>query len=102
MQARQSEEGNGEAGRRAWRAGDNLAGAEAEVQNLAGLKADLHETCDFLVENFDARQKARADEAWKQSPVVKGPASFRPGRSPLGSEVQPFRCQVTSFRRVVH
>eukprot|EP00439_Symbiodinium_sp_Y106_P039359 s7302_g4.t2 len=45
VQARQSEEG-----------------AEAEVQNLAGLKADLHETCDFLVENFDARQKARADE----------------------------------------
>lgn len=37
-------------------------GAEAEVQNLAGLKEDLHETCDFLVANFDARQKARADE----------------------------------------
>ena len=41
-------------------------GAEAEVQNLAGLKEDLHETCDFLVANFDARQKARADEARKR------------------------------------
>mmetsp|Transcript_52086 Transcript_52086/g.93793 ORF Transcript_52086/g.93793 Transcript_52086/m.93793 type:complete len:386 (+) Transcript_52086:2-1159(+) len=37
-------------------------GAEKEVENLAGLEADLHETCDFTVQNFDARQKARGDE----------------------------------------
>ena len=38
-------------------------GAEAEVANLAGLEGDLHESCDFTVQNFDARQKARNDEA---------------------------------------
>ncbi|CAE7556115.1 psbJ [Symbiodinium natans] len=37
-------------------------GAEAEVANLAGLEGDLHESCDFTVQNFDARQKARNDE----------------------------------------
>ncbi|CAK9038731.1 unnamed protein product [Durusdinium trenchii] len=37
-------------------------GAKDDLDSLEGTKAELHETCDFTLENFDARQKARAEE----------------------------------------
>merc|ERR1719160_997812 len=36
--------------------------AEEELQALAEVKADLHEECDFILKNFDIRQKARLQE----------------------------------------
>jgi len=33
-----------------------------EGEGLAKLDADLHEECDYILKNFDARQKARGDE----------------------------------------
>jgi hypothetical protein len=33
-----------------------------QLQGLDATKADLHRSCDFVLDNFDARQKARADE----------------------------------------
>merc|ERR1719174_312165 len=33
-----------------------------DAENLYKTKADLHEQCDFLIDNFDVRQQARTDE----------------------------------------
>merc|ERR1719389_1201406 len=33
-----------------------------DLENLDATGADLHKSCDFLLKNFDVRQKARADE----------------------------------------
>merc|ERR1719265_1017851 len=33
-----------------------------ELEGLDQTNADLHKSCDFVLQNFDARQKARADE----------------------------------------
>mmetsp|Transcript_23503 Transcript_23503/g.37604 ORF Transcript_23503/g.37604 Transcript_23503/m.37604 type:complete len:688 (-) Transcript_23503:54-2117(-) len=33
-----------------------------DLQNLDATGADLHKSCDFLLKNFEVRQKARADE----------------------------------------
>merc|ERR1719238_1382438 len=33
-----------------------------DLENLDGTKADLHNSCDFVLKNFDARQQARAAE----------------------------------------
>merc|ERR1719169_152800 len=33
-----------------------------DAENLYKTKADLHQMCDFLIENFDVRQQARIDE----------------------------------------
>jgi len=40
----------------------DLAATEAELQSLADYLADLHGQCDFIVKNFDIRQKARLNE----------------------------------------
>jgi len=37
-------------------------GVEKEVDTLAETEVQLHETCDFTLQNFDARQKARSEE----------------------------------------
>ncbi|CAJ1415840.1 unnamed protein product, partial [Effrenium voratum] len=37
-------------------------GVLAEVEGLANTEFQLHETCDFTLQNFDARQKARGEE----------------------------------------
>jgi len=36
--------------------------AENELVSLSEYKADLHEQCDFILKNFDVRQKARLQE----------------------------------------
>merc|ERR1719321_2190616 len=33
-----------------------------DAENLYKTKADLHQACDFLIENFDVRQHARIEE----------------------------------------
>merc|ERR1719201_888049 len=38
------------------------AAALKDAENLYKTKADLHQSCDFLIENFDVRQHARIDE----------------------------------------
>lgn len=40
----------------------DLAATETELQDLNSYKADLHEQCDFILKNFDLRQKARMQE----------------------------------------
>jgi len=40
----------------------DLASTQAELESLAATKADLHDQCDFVVKNFDIRQKARLNE----------------------------------------
>lgn len=37
-------------------------GVEKEVDTLADTEVQLHETCDFTLQNFDARQMARSAE----------------------------------------
>merc|ERR1719305_1629002 len=36
--------------------------SDKDAENLYKTKADLHQACDFLVDNFDVRQQARVDE----------------------------------------
>merc|ERR1719401_3011002 len=40
----------------------DLADAVKELENLAKTNADLHGECDYVLKNFDIRQKARAEE----------------------------------------
>merc|ERR1719443_539345 len=40
----------------------DLAATEADLESLAAYLADLHGQCDFIVKNFDIRQKARLNE----------------------------------------
>merc|ERR1719160_1586981 len=49
-----------------------LESTVATLGELAAYKAELHESCDFLLKNFDVRQSARMDEieALKQAKAV--------------------------------
>merc|ERR1719364_348797 len=40
----------------------DLDAAVVESEKLATYKAELHESCDFVLKNFDVRQAARMDE----------------------------------------
>jgi len=40
----------------------NLESTVGELESLASYEADLHAECDFVVKNFDVRQKARLQE----------------------------------------
>merc|ERR1719199_102921 len=40
----------------------DLNSAMIDADNLAKYKAELHESCDFVLKNFDVRQAARMDE----------------------------------------
>merc|ERR1719198_665895 len=41
---------------------EDLAGAVQEIEELGKYNADLHSECDYVMKNFDIRQKARGDE----------------------------------------
>eukprot|EP00933_Yihiella_yeosuensis_P031461 TRINITY_DN2502_c0_g1_i1.p1 TRINITY_DN2502_c0_g1~~TRINITY_DN2502_c0_g1_i1.p1 ORF type:complete len:650 (-),score=250.73 TRINITY_DN2502_c0_g1_i1:106-2055(-) len=41
---------------------ENKAGTETELKELDDVNKDLHETCDFVMKNFDMRQQARREE----------------------------------------
>lgn len=43
-------------------AGTDHASTVSELESLAGAAADLHEECDWVLKNFDIRQKARLQE----------------------------------------
>merc|ERR1719158_1376684 len=43
-------------------AGNDHAATVGELEDLAAYKADLHDECDFVLKNFDIRQKARLQE----------------------------------------
>ncbi|CAE7329144.1 unnamed protein product [Symbiodinium microadriaticum] len=53
-------------------------GAEKSLDSLAQTKAELHESCDFLLANFDARQAAREDEmdSVKKAKAILSGATF--------------------------
>merc|ERR1719146_290206 len=40
----------------------DLESAMIDAKNLAPYKAELHDSCDFVLKNFDVRQAARMDE----------------------------------------
>eukprot|EP00933_Yihiella_yeosuensis_P069340 TRINITY_DN757_c0_g1_i1.p1 TRINITY_DN757_c0_g1~~TRINITY_DN757_c0_g1_i1.p1 ORF type:complete len:664 (-),score=222.28 TRINITY_DN757_c0_g1_i1:160-2151(-) len=41
---------------------ESLSGTTDEIMELATVNSDLHVTCDFVMKNFDVRQKARQQE----------------------------------------
>jgi len=43
-------------------ADDDLAGVISDMEDIAKTVGDLHGACDFVLKNFDVRQKARGDE----------------------------------------
>merc|ERR1719281_1583029 len=49
-----------------------------ELEQLANYKAELHQTCDFTMKNFEARQTARDEEveALKQAKAILSGAKF--------------------------
>jgi hypothetical protein len=49
-----------------------------ELENLANYKAELHESCDYVLKNFDVRQTARDEEveALKQAKAILSGANF--------------------------
>ncbi|CAK9038735.1 unnamed protein product [Durusdinium trenchii] len=53
-------------------------GHERELETLEGKKMDLHESCDWLLKNFDARQSAREEEvdSVKKAKAILSGASF--------------------------
>jgi len=57
---------------------ENKEGVESEISALSETALDLHETCDWTLQNFDARQKARSDEmdALKQAIAYLSGAKF--------------------------
>ena len=46
--------------------------AMLELEQLANYKAELHQSCDFVLKNFDLRQTARDEEveALKQAKAI--------------------------------
>jgi len=53
-------------------------GQETELSNLQAKLAELHESCDFLMKNFDARQTARDEEmdSVKKAKAILSGANF--------------------------
>jgi predicted RNase H-like nuclease (RuvC/YqgF family) len=51
---------------------------ETELEQLSNYNAELHESCDFVLKNFDIRQTARAEEieALKQAKAILSGAKF--------------------------
>merc|ERR1719217_1687604 len=41
---------------------EEMEGTLEELERLSKYNAELHEGCDYVLKNFDIRQKARADE----------------------------------------
>merc|ERR1719362_2177972 len=49
-----------------------------ELEQLSNYNAELHQSCDFVLKNFDARQTARDEEieALKQAKAIMSGAKF--------------------------
>jgi len=59
-------------------ADDSLDAAELELGRLSDYKTELHTSCDFVLKNFEYRQKARDEEieALKQAKAILSGAKF--------------------------
>merc|ERR1719243_84829 len=57
---------------------DSLAAVELELEQLANYKLQLHQSCDFVLKNFEIRQTARDEEieALKQAKAILSGAKF--------------------------
>jgi len=55
-----------------------LESASLDMENLQNTKTELHQTCDFVLKNFDLRQKARTDEveALRQAMAILSGSKF--------------------------
>merc|ERR1719215_654562 len=55
-----------------------LESLDLELEQLANYKAELHQSCDFVLKNFDLRQQARDEEveALKQAKAILSGAKF--------------------------
>merc|ERR1719324_1636576 len=51
---------------------EDLKATMSELEQLAAYAADVHKSCDFVLQNFDVRQEARSQEmeALEQSKAV--------------------------------
>merc|ERR1719428_673945 len=57
---------------------DSLAAVELELEQLGNYKLQLHQSCDFVLKNFEIRQTARDEEieALKQAKAILSGADF--------------------------
>merc|ERR1719473_1893052 len=57
---------------------ESLAAVELELEQLANYKLQLHQSCDFVLKNFEIRQTARDEEieALKQAKAILSGAKF--------------------------
>merc|ERR1719243_509842 len=57
---------------------DSLAAVELELEQLGNYKLQLHQSCDFVLKNFEIRQTARDEEieALKQAKAILSGAKF--------------------------
>jgi len=58
---------------------NNHAGLQTELEQLTNNKADIHSSCDFVLKNFDIRQKARVEEseALRQAIAILSGSNFK-------------------------
>eukprot|EP00913_Durusdinium_trenchii_P011770 g11056.t1 len=57
-------------------------GHERELETLEGKKMDLHESCDWLLKNFDARQSAREED--RRSRPSRASTAIRDEKTSVG------------------
>merc|ERR1711966_143117 len=57
---------------------ENKEAVMLELEQLANYKAELHQSCDFVVKNFEIRQTARDEEveALRQAKAILSGAKF--------------------------
>ena len=57
---------------------ENKESVMLELQQLSNYKAELHQSCDFVVKNFEIRQTARDEEveALRQAKAILSGAKF--------------------------
>merc|ERR1712195_295632 len=57
---------------------ENKEAVMLELEQLSNYKAELHQSCDFVMKNFDVRQTARTEEieALKQAKAILSGAKF--------------------------
>merc|ERR550514_1086493 len=58
---------------------EDLKATQTDLESLAAYAADLHKSCDFVLDNFTARQEARGQEieALRQAKAVLSGADFQ-------------------------
>merc|ERR1719389_1342665 len=67
----------------------DLDSAMIDAEKLANYKAELHESCDFVLKNFDVRHAARALRALRRRPISLSRADHFFLRLRTGSSLTP-------------